>query len=398
MSTNEENRVDKKNNKKRLIIIGICIMVVMIVIGIVITFAILSSDSDEESYTTKKKKNTINQSENIIEYEDNSINANNINGTSTDVSKKNDTNSVSQFVDRQSFVNNLTEDNKTYIKDRLAEEHSEWKKDDFIEDKFITIKDEIVYVYTYVNWGGEMNAELRAEIFTITPMNTEIPSSLNNVDDALGRYFIIKNTHDCVSLSKGSGLTDDEISAAKSKLNTDVDADIEKLKNKEVSNNELKSIVAQYRGYKTKYHTYIPTGYNGIGGTDVIKKILNQEDRSRTDQWDSSGYYIDPGCYYQVIDGTKIIQVSFQKKLVEAASYSENGHLDYIAMGVCIDVDNLPLMYKEFSIQELISAGYLKDDSNSIVVSPVKSADNTNEAELSTLKELNQYIRSSFSI
>ncbi len=303
-------------------------------------------------------------------------------------------------IDRKTFVNKLTEENKQDIKQYILTSNELNDNKNFVEDRFGTEGEEIIY--TYVDVQGE---NLNATIYVITPAE-EIPVNLHEYADQLYNYFVVKSISTFVHLSKSEGISDSEIENAIEELNLKIEKEIDYFKEFIPLNDQLKSICYGYSKYIDKYYSYIPSGmeYENDNYAKTYEMYPPDEGLNETHSWRKSGYYCSDGSeYYQILDNRHILRVQYLRKYIKAESYKENSSVELVAYGVYLDLSNLPLLFSQFEAEELVLTGYLpKDIEEAFVITPVTTVTseeyNNTEKQKVFYDEQNKYIRSYFGL
>ena len=259
----------------------------------------------------------------------------------------NNTDKNLNYVSSETFLNNLTDKNKKIIKKKIIEKEKDINEQNFVEDRFEILDNEIIYTYIdiFTDRQGRIKAKLMARTYVMTPLE-EIPSNLENNEDELYNYFVIKKLGsgegiDSVNLSSSSGITKEEISAKMPELNEQIEKRINNAINQKNNEDQIKKLLNRYLQYiEDNYSSYIPEGFN----RPQPKLQDTKED------------------YYKLDDKSKALLISQYRNNVTAGNAYERSYIEYISVGVCIDITKLPLLYSQFDIAELISVGYLKDN------------------------------------
>lgn len=300
-------------------------------------------------------------------------------------------------IDRKTFVNNLSEENKQDIKQYIIG-LKELDFTNFVEDRISTEGEEIIYTYIYVE-----SDTLRASIYVITPAQ-EIPRNLHQYVDEFYNYFVVKDISTFVSLSKSEGISDSEIEAAIEELNPKIEENIDYFKKFTPFNEQFKRICHFYELHIQEYYNYIPTDYESNNLVKTYNMYPPDEGKGESTSWRKSGYYCSADCYYQVIDNNKILKVQYLRKRTKAENYKEYDTIELMAYGIYINLDELPLLFSKFEIEELILTGYLPKDvsEENFVMTPVTKLTSNEfeneEKQKEIYEEQNEYIRSHFKL
>lgn len=343
-----------------------------------------------------------------------------------------------EMIDKKTFINNLTDEDKSilgqYIQNMRFPTYKnnygvETKSgtslpltatDDLIEDRFIIKDDEIVYILIYVS-GSALNHKM----FVITPAKS-VPKDIMNIYN-LSDYFVINQYRKIsanISFGKSYGITDADIEKAKKELNANINTDIEKLSKKKKEFFEEKDIPESieptdrinYEGAYKEPRKEISGAYLGNCSelnqdreglsTDVFCSILYPPEtgKDKTNSWRKSGYFCSSSSYCQIINNNKVLYVSTYYNTIKPNSYREECTTEYFGAGVCINITDLPFLYKEFTAGQLILTGYLPEYSEkTFVMTPIKTKTGdtyslSEQEKQQIVKEQNQYIRSHFGL
>ena len=238
------------------------------------------------------------------------------------------------YVSSETFLNNLTDKNKDFIKKKMIEKIRETEKDineqDFVEDRFEILDNEIIYTYIdiFTDSQGRIKAKLRARTYVMTPLG-KISYNIENDEGELYNYFVIKELGigegiDSVSLSSSSGITKEEISAKMLELNEQIEKRLNNAINQKNSEDKIKKLLSSYLQYiEHNYFSYIPEGFFGSPRTQDMKEE-----------------------YHKVDNRSKSLLIKQYKHNIPASNAYENSYVEYISVGVCIDTTKLPLQYR----------------------------------------------------
>ena len=253
------------------------------------------------------------------------------------------------YVSSETFLNNLTDKNKDFIKKKMREKIIETEKDineqNFVEDRFEILDNEIIYTYIdiFTDSQGRIKAKLRARTYVMTPLE-KISYNIENDEGELYNYIVIKELGngegiDSVNLLSSSGITKEEISTKIPELNEQIEKRLNNAINQKNNEDQIKKLLYNYLQYiEDNYSSYIPEGFN--------RPKLRLQDTKED--------------YYKLDNKSKSLLISQYRHSISGNNAYENSYIEYISVGVCIDTTKLPLQYSQFDIIELISTGYLK--------------------------------------
>lgn len=295
-----------------------------------------------------------------------------------------DDNTNNKTIDKDAFLSNyINDDFKQILRKNVLEYEHEKKEVNFIEDRIEVDSEQIIYTYIYVYQNDKMKPSLTAAIFVVVPTKN-IADNLNKINSNFNFYFVAKRADEASEMFMDySGIvTDDQIKEKMPLINNKIEEKLSKMKNDQLSNDRKKVLGMQYLNYLAN----IPIGYD----YDTYSTI-------------ASKYNSDfKNVYSQILDSNRILTVRSYIKTTKSPSYNVSGYSEYIAAGACLTLNKLPYVAEKFTIQELIQTGYVIENSNNCVITPVKKVMNTDgytkEDYEQMYKEQDNYIRQNLGI
>lgn len=265
-------------------------------------------------------------------------------------------NKSNEVVDRNTFLNNYITDNfKQILRDNVLASQNKKVDDNFIEDRIEIEKEQIIYTYISVYKVPYMKPSLDATIFTVVP-NKQLPNNMDTLNFDFNSYFVIKKVGGASEsfLDYSGVLSDDDIKGKMPAVNKELSEEMDEIRNYRLSDSKKKDLAQKYFSYLAN----IPTGYE----CDYSSRI-------------ASNHVSDVNYEYtQIVGSNKVLVVKSYSKYISSASYKERDYIEYIAVGTCLTFNKLPYMPQLFTIQELIQTGYVSEDSNNCVITPVKNS------------------------
>ena len=312
-----------------------------------------------------------------------------------------ETNVNTDMIDKTTFINNLSEEDKKYLKYYLNykfnfinnDNYVATEEDSFIEDRFDIIGNEIIYTYLQANkprgWDNRAGGyKLIASYFSIVPIK-DIPSNWKEemYTDEVPNYIVVSDLkEEQVASLYGNGTTDEELDTAKQEANTKIEEQLnsyKELKNKSFSNEEKKALGELYLAYL--YNCSNPELKKDEFSTDNLKT------GSTKPKWDNN--ILDtPYDYCKILKNNKVLYIAYFKKAKPAQSYKEKDSSECYAVGCLIDVNiqNIPIYYR-IQLEKLVSSSvffesdiYFNDIATLIELNCVPKPVNTLYFETST--------------
>ena len=338
----------------------------------------------DESYSDMMKNNTGN-SENTENEESTNINTS------------------ESTIDRETFLNNLTEDDKEYIKKYVKYTFDLTNDKNFVEDRIEIVGNELIYIYLNIDLkqagGTTVYSTLCAKYYSIMPIiGIGIPENWKQIDlSILSNYLSIGElTSEDIARLPGAGLTDEQVNNGIAEANPKIQEKIDKYK--EIHNSSLSEegkdfLLNKYLEYTAKTQKTIDSEFN-----PAFMKI-----QQNPDKWE----YV----YIKEINENKTLYVKFYEKSTIAQNYKETDSTEYCAMGILIDINfnNIPVFFKtalekgtpinwDSAIQLLIKNKAIPEISNSFyVVTPIKK-ETTKGNTYTISNEFINYICSHFGV
>ncbi len=268
-----------------------------------------------------------------------------------------ESNTSTNMIDRATFVNNLSEEDKEYLKSYLksnfdftnSDNYVATEEDSFIEDRFDIMGNEIIYTYLQANkprgWDNRAGGyKLIASYFSISPVS-DIPSNWKEIDfSELPNYIAVaKLKEEQVASLYGNGTTDEELETAKKEAYTQIEKQLNIYKERigaSLSKDELKLIGDYYLTYLYSYSN--PELKKDGFSTDSLKIGGTKP------EWNNN--ILDrPEYYCKILENDKVLFITYFKKSKPAQSYKEKDGSEYYAVGCLVDVNvkNIPLYFRE---------------------------------------------------
>lgn len=263
-------------------------------------------------------------------------------------------------IERHEFVKNLTEEDKNYIRKYILDRLDIEINENFIEDRFEIIDNNIIYIYTYVDmqqWGGyNVVSYLTTFYYDILP--TDMPENWKELEySELSSYLILLDNRVAeneVSLPKATGVSESEINKAKQKMDKEIEEKISSIKKKSeyvTTSKDVKvAILNTYKKYQYN-NNIIPT----INRSSDFNSYSLRWNLGSGD-WEGDSFIIGD-CVYKII-GDKALAISYYRKYTKSDNYKDESYSEYAAIGTFIEINTEDLIfYNNYKIEDLIALG-----------------------------------------
>ena len=284
-------------------------------------------------------------------------------------------NKSDENIDRKIFLSSyLTDKFKEVLRENVLEYKNEQKEENFIEDRIECSGDEIIYTYLYISQTENFKPNLNASIYVITP-NKKLPIDMDTLKSNFHNYFVSKRTRDVNEMfyDYNGVLTDKQIKEKKHLVNKQITEIVNEVKNNIISLDTKERLGREYFTYIAN----IPNGYKELT-------------------------YSSKYSYVQRINSNKVLVVRTYRKITKFDSYKVSDYTEHISVGVCLTLNELPYMAQKFTIQELIQTGYVTENRNDCVITPIKKVMATDEFSVKEYEKMyseqDKYIREYFGL
>lgn len=269
-------------------------------------------------------------------------------------SNSTDSQASADNIDRSTFINNLSEDDKEYLRKYLQYYSEKLKYDiNFIEDRFEIVGEEIVYAYIYVgDKRSNSTYPIYNQFYSISPLSV-IPANWKSINySELPKYIsigLLRNQE--LGTISSNGITDEQIRNFIVENNHKIEAVLNEYNNLASSNSlprdSVRATAINYWDYLCKHNVNInPDGFNDSS----IYKVLYSGNGNFGQNicWIDENIYAGPNYYCKIFDNNKVLLIKYLEKSIPSSNYKEKSMKEYYAVGYIlnINIQNMPIHYK----------------------------------------------------